>query len=335
MKTIKMQFGFRNGLYFCLALFLLVFPLAFDGGAADPAGDYPAKPIELVIHNAPGSSTDAFARLITDIIQQEKFLSQPVVVTSKVGGSGGVAMGYVFEKKGNPYVMLQTASVTIATPLLEKLPYNYKSFTPISCLCVDGSILVVRGDSPFKTIDDLIAEARKRPKELIQGCSSIQGYESLMGQAIQKAADVQWNIIPFKGGGQAILNLLGGHVTFSMEGPAEIREHVRVGKLRPLLAGAPQRYLEFPDVPTMEEKGLGKPISSIRGHVGPPDMPDFAVKKLRAVFKKVGENERFVKYATQAGMQIRSLDPADFGKYLAEENDRVTSVLSAMDLIKK
>lgn len=334
MKKNAMGFALRNGLFLGLIIYLLILPLAIDCRAADPADRYPSRPIEFVLHVGPGSSSDRFARVLGDIIQKEKILSQPTVIVNKQGGGAAAAMGYLYEKKADPHVVMIVSSVYITTPILEALPYNYKTFTPIANLCYDASMLVVRSDSPFKTIDDLIAEARKRPKDLIQGCSSLSGYESLMGRVIQMETGVQWNTIPFRGG-QSLVNLLGGNVDFIFESPVDISEHVRAGKIRPLLSGSLTRFSEFKDVPTMEEKGLGKGIPSYRGVVGPPDMPEYAVKKLVAAFKKVTESERFQKYLDGTAGKLLYLGPAEYIKLQEELTNQQQGLLSEMDLIKK
>jgi putative tricarboxylic transport membrane protein len=336
MKNDRSKYRLLAGLFLRFVICSLMLIVAVDDGkAANPADSYPSRQIEVVVHTGPGSSSDTFGRMLTESVQREKAFSQPMAVVNKTGGSGAVQLAYVFERKANPHVVLIASSVFVTTPLVEKLPYNYKSFTPIANVCVDGSLLVVRSDSPYKTIDDLIADAKKRPKELIQGGSSLAGFESMMGRAVQKAMGVQWNFIPLASGPETIVSLLGGHVNFIFASPADIRDHVRAGKMRPLLAGAPKRYTEFNSVPTMEEKGMGKAMASYRGVVGPPDMPEYAVKKLEAAFKKAAESAPFKKFLDDTVMQPLWLGPAEYAKLLEDESARVKGWLTEMDLLKK
>jgi putative tricarboxylic transport membrane protein len=259
-----------------------------------------------------------------------------MVVVHKQGSGAGIALAYVFERKANPHVVLAVGSNSfLATPMREKVPYTYKSFTPICNLIADGSVLVVRSDSPFKTVDDLIAEARKRPKKLNQAGSSFVSNESLMGKSIQKVKGVQWDYISFAGDGEATIAVLGGNADFQFVNPSGIVEHVKAGKLRVLLNGAPQRYDAFKDVPTIKEAGLGDPIILYRGIAGPPDIPESAVKKLEAAFKKATENPQFKKYVDESLMQPFWQPSKEYSKFLDEENLRFKGWLDELGLLKK
>jgi len=214
------------------------------------------------------------------------------------GVAGLLPAAYLFERKGNPHIVYLVVSGTfIMTPLMEKVPYNYKSFTPIANLIVDGSVLVVRSDSPFRTADDLIAEARKRPNDLIMGGSSFTNQETMTARNIQKLKGVQWRFISFaRGDVEALLNLQSGNIHFALVNPSTVLDYVRAGKVRLLLAGAPYRFPQFKDVPTMKESGFGDPILAYRGVVGTPNMPDYAARKIEVTFKKVTESNRFKKF---------------------------------------
>jgi putative tricarboxylic transport membrane protein len=337
MKKDDRHLAVQNRLLLCITAFLILIIIAVDSKAANPSADYPSRPLELVVFREPGSSQDMMARRISDIIQKEKILNQPVYVSNKQGSNGAVAFSYVLEKKGNPHVILLIATANLlCTPMLEKLPYSYKSFTPIVGMTVDGGVLVVRSDSPFKTIDDLINEARKRPKELIQGGGSLTGYQSLMGLSMQKVKGVQWNFVSFAGGdNEAILNVLGGHVHFTFANPSTVLDYAQTGKLRVLVTAAPKRFPEYKDVPTLEEKGLGKPVLSNRGIIGSSNMPDYAVKKLELVFRKVMENDRYKSYLKDWMMQSSVMSSQEFSKFLDEDNDRYAGLLSGLGLLKK
>jgi len=318
----------------CVASFLVLLLVVAAGEAADPSAGYPSRPIEYVSHSKSGAHM-VIAQLLSDIIEKEKLLSQPVVCVEKPGSGGAKAQAYLFERKGNPHLVLGVGTTNfICGPLLSKLPFTYKSFTPICNTCVDGSVLVVRSNSPFKTINDLIAEAKKRPKELIQGGSSFTSNEGMMGRTMQQLKGVQWNFLSSKSEGEALLNVLSGDVHFAMLNPAEIIDHVGAGKLRVLLAASPMRYSEFKDTPTMAEAGLGIPLVTYRGIVGPPDMPDYAAKKLEAVFKKAKEHDRFKKYIKDSLMQPFWLSSDEYGKLLGKLGDEYKVILKELNLLK-
>jgi tripartite-type tricarboxylate transporter receptor subunit TctC len=223
----------------------------------------------------------------------------------------------------------------IGTTLLENLPYDIKSFTPIVNMAVDGSALAVKSNSPFKTVDDLIAEAKKRPKELIQGGSSFTSSRTLTGRLIQKVKGVQWNFISFKNEAEALINVLSGNVHFTITSPGVVLDHVRAGKVRVLLAAAPERYSQFKDAPTVKEAGLGEPIVIHHGILGSPNMPDYAVKKLEAAFKKVIDSDRFKKFIEDEVLQPAWMSTAEYTKLLKEETDRRKAFLIELNLLKK
>ncbi len=127
---------------------------------------------------------------------------------------------------------------------------------------------------------------------------------------------------------------LAGTVHFAFSNPTQARDHVRAGKMRVILAGAPNRYPEFNDVPTMKEAGMGEAIVSYRGFVGPPNMPDYAVKKLEAVFKKVMENDRFKKYMENGAQLLAWMSSQEYSKFLEKETDLWRVRLSELDLLK-
>jgi putative tricarboxylic transport membrane protein len=319
----------------CMTIFLMLFFMAVVGRTADPGADYPNKPIDYVVHVAPGAMHDIMGRLINDIMQKEKILSQPLVVVNKQGAGGTVAASYLLERKGNPYLVLavSTSSFLLA-PLLEKLPFNYKSFTPLCNLNAEGSVLVVRSDSPFKTIDDLIAYAQKRPKELLQGGGSPTSAGGIMGRSMQKVKGVQWSFISFKGDEEALLNVLSGNVHFIFLNPSEALEYVRAGKLKILLACTLDRLTQLTDIPTMQEAGLGYTYIPYRGIVGPPNMPDYAVKKLEAAFRKVMYSDRYKKYLEDKVVQPAWMSSQEYSKFLEEENGRWRVRLPELNLLK-
>lgn len=291
--------------YFLFSCFL-VLSIMFVQSAycQDPGAKYPSRPIEYVTHVAPGGSMDIIGRVLAKAIEEKKIFDKRLVITYKRGSGGAVSYGYTLEKKGNPHLVLAVTSGSFTgTPVRNKLPYTFRNFTPICNILSDGAVLVVRKDSPFKSVDDIIAEAKKRPKQLNQGGPSFTSNESMMGRFIQKNAGVEWNFISFSGDVEAIMNVLGGNVDFAFCNPYGIVEHVKAGKLRVLLTGAPSRYEAFPDVPTIKEVGLGEPITTLRGFVGPPDMPQYAQKKLEWGLKKAFESERFTKFRKDVIMQ--------------------------------
>jgi putative tricarboxylic transport membrane protein len=195
--------------------------LASGAVANGQEDNWPDRPIEFVVTTAAGTGSDIISRLIADVVQQEKLLPQPIVVVNKPGSGGSVAMPYVFEKKGDAYTVLVGASDTIlSTPQRTEVPYTYKSFKPIANLAADGSLVVVRADSPYKTIDDLFADAKARSEEIMQGGGSYAGTDGINYELLQKATGAKWNFVSFQGSGpESLLNLINGSVDFVTPNP--------------------------------------------------------------------------------------------------------------------
>lgn len=324
----------RREFIFCVILASLML-FSTSANSADPAASYPSKPIEYVTHVGPADSMGMIGQLIVDIVHKEKVLPQPVFVTQKPGAGMAMAFAYMYEKRGDAHIVGGVpARLVIATPLRVKVPYNYKDFAPIANLCVEGSVIVVNPKSPYKTINDLINEARKRPNEITQSGLSLVSNEGLMGIAMQKIAGVRWKFVSFKTEAEAVSNVLGLNMDFTFTNPSTIIEHVRAGTLRVILVGTARRYEAFPDAPTIKEAGLGDPLMSYRGLMGPPEMPAYAVKTLEAAARKILDSGLFKKFFDQTLMQPEWMNTAEYGKFLDEQHPLIKQQLIDSGIIK-
>ncbi len=288
------------------------------------SAEYPSRPVEIVTHSAPGGPNNLIAHLIAEVVQKEKILPQPVFVTLKPGSGMAAAFSYLFEKKGEDHLWAVTSNgLILGTPLRVKLPYTYRNFTPIANICVDGSVMIVSAKSPYKTMDDVLAAAKKSPNKLAQGGSSITSNEAMMGKVMQKIKGVQWKFVSFAGEMEAATNVMGGNIDFAFLNPSSVLEHVRAGNLRVVLAASTKRYKAFPDVPTVQEAGLGKPQISYRALMGPPEMPQHAVKTLETAAKKIVESAQFKKYMDQSMMQEEFMDAKKLAAFWEEDEKLV------------
>lgn len=286
------------------------------------SAEYPSRPIEIVTHSAPGGPNNLIAHLIADIVPKEKILPQPVFVTRKAGSGMAKGFSYLLEKKGEDHLWAMTTNgLILGTPLRVKVPYNFKSFTPISNLCVDGSVMIVSAKGPYKTIDDVFDAAKKNPNKLAQGGSSITSNEAMMGKVMQNIKGVQWKFVSFKGEMDAAIAVMSGDIDFAFLNPSSVLEHVRAGNLKVTLAISTKRYKDFADIPTITELGLGKAQISYRALVGPPDMPQYAVTALEAAAKKIVATEQFQKYLDQSMMQEEYMDAKKLAAFW-EENEK-------------
>lgn len=316
-------------------LLLIVSAVAPGAGTALGAGQYPEKPITLIVHAGPGGGGDIFARTLASSAEKDKLLPRPLVVENKPGGSGGVAYAYVAGKKRDPYYLVTAVPNMLTTPLMGLTPVGLKDFTPIANLAFDEYMLIVNAASKYRTMKEIISDAKANPKKLTVGGSQLGGADSVCTYLIQKAAGVEFNYIAFNSGGEANAAILGGHVNMAMTNPGEALELYRGGKVRILGIFSDKRLAAAPEVPTMKESGVNATYVAFRGISAPANIPADARKVLEAALSKYTKTEIFKKYCADNMLSEAWMDGAAFGKFLDEWNGKYTIILRDMGLAKK
>jgi putative tricarboxylic transport membrane protein len=260
---------------------------------------------------------DVMSRIIADIVQQEGLLSEPIVVVNKPGAGGGAMRGYLLEHRGDPHrFMASPVNTLLQLPLTENLPYTYKDFTPLANMVFDGSLLVVSASSPYKTFEDLIADARARPGQLNMSITSLTGSNGTMARQIMRTSGVEYELVTFASNPESVVAVINGTVDFTLANPGNVREHILAGTLRPLLTASSVAYPGELAAPLMEESGVGEPRVSYRGFFGPPEMPDYAQAKIEGMLKAVYESQRFKDYMAENYMTPGFVPSAEFGPLL-------------------
>lgn len=303
-------------------------------GCGQAATKFPEKSITLIVQSGAGGGSDIFARTLASGFDKEKILSQPIVVENKAGGSGAVAFAYTAGKKGDPYYIQTAVANFLTTPLQGLSQVTYKDFTPIANFAFDEYVVLVRADSKFQNMKDIVAAAKDKPKEVKVGGSELGASDSIATYLLEKAAGVKFNYIVFTGGGDATANLLGGHVDMVVGNPGEALEMVKAGKVRALGVFAEKRLAGWPDLPTMKEQGIDVTYVQNRGIVAPGNLPADARKVLQDAMKKYYEGETFKKYTKDNFLTESWMDGETFGKWLDSENTRYAGILKEMGLIK-
>lgn len=304
--------------------------------AAAPASSWaPSKAVEFVVHTNPGDGIDLMLRTLQDIISKEKWVTQTINVMNKSGGSGATAMGYVATKAGDPHYLITTQPSGITTPLRNKLNVSYKDFTPVSMIMTEPVVAVVKHDSPFKTMKELIEEAKKAPKKVSMGTGVMGASDTIFAHKIEKAAGVQFNIIPSSGGGgENMVKLLGGNVDFIAVNPSEAMGQVDAKKVRLLAISSDKRSPYIPDVPTLKEQGVNATHTSFRGMLGTKDMPADAVKFWEDTFKKTVATDAWKKFLKDNVIEDYYMPGKELGAFLVEEEKIYKEILDAMGLLK-
>jgi putative tricarboxylic transport membrane protein len=317
------------------ALFLVVLFVALGAGNALGAGKYPEKPITLIVHAGAGGGSDIFSRTLASSVEKDKLLPQPIVVENKPGGSGGIAFAYVATKKKDPYYILTAVTSFLTTPLMGITPVGLKDFTPIANFAFDEYMLMVNPKSKYKSVKDILADAKANPKKITVGGTQLGSSDSICAYLVEKAAGVQFNYVVFNGGGEVNAALLGGHIDMAVSNPGEALELSKAGKVILLGVYSDKRLPGAPDVPTMKEQGVNVTYVQNRGLVAPADIPADARKVLEQAFANYMKTAIFKKYVTDNMLSEAWMDGETFGKWLEKENEKYAVIVKDMGLIKK
>ena len=315
-----------------MALIALIVPLGTPDVA--PAAGFPDKPITLIVHASAGGGSDIFARTLAAAFEKDKILPQPVVVENKPGGSGAIAFAYVAGKKGDPHFLLTAVTSFLTTPILRKLPVGYKDFTPIANFAFDDYMLIVRTDAKYKSMRDVVEDAKARPQKITVGGTQLGSSDSVCAYLIEKAAGVKFNYVVFNSGGEVNAALLGGHIDLAVANPGEALELSRAKKVRSLGVYSEKRLEDAPDVPTMKEQGIDAIYVQNRGLVAPGGIPADARKVVEEAMLHYTKTDAFKKYVKDNMLSTAWMDGATFGSWLDREHARYADLLKEMGLLK-
>jgi tripartite-type tricarboxylate transporter receptor subunit TctC len=275
------------------------------------AQGYPNKPIRLLVGYAPGGSAEAGARPLARVL--EPLLGQPLIFEYRPGNAGGVAMEFMARAPNDGYTLyyFDSGPLTVA-PHLAKVGYNnLTSFTHLGHVCGSGSLLVVHPSTPFRSVQDVLDLSKRDPNKWSYGTSGVGGPHHLSGEYFKSVTGAQLLHVPYKGGGPAMTDLMGGQIPmlFSSLGPAV--GAVKSGKIRALAVTSLTRSAAFPDVPTMDELGLkGFDSTAWYGLLGPAGLPREAVERLTSALAKAGADKDLIARINATGCDTEILPPA-------------------------
>ena len=303
----------RGRVILVLATLLVVVPF----NQAYPQS-YPTKNVSLMVAYPAGGSTDVGARIVASLAEKE--LGQPIIVLNKAGAGGQV--GWTELAKQRPdgyyigYVNMPVMNAAILDPE-RKTTFGIDSFTPIINQVFDLSVIYAKPDSPYKSIKEVINEARKRPGEVKAGSTGMFSDDHLAILMLEKMEKVKFRIVQFDGDTTQLTALLGGQIDVSFMNIGGLQPRVKAGQMRPLLVLDKERSKFYPDVSSSAEAGYPQLIfSSTRGIVGPKGMPDPVVKKLQAVFKKAMDHPEHLEKMEKAGLGLKVMLGEEYGIYI-------------------
>jgi putative tricarboxylic transport membrane protein len=298
---------------------------------------YPSKTVEVVVPYAPGGGTDNLMRMITGIMEENKWSPVPLNVANRAGGSGAVGFNYLINKKGDAHVIAGATPMIVSGKIEGRLPGNHRdAMTILMIVAIDELMLSVRNESPFKTVDDFVKAARAKPGGLTIGGTATFSEDHIFTFLFEQAAKIKVKYVPFNSGGEVTAALMGGHIDAAAMNPNEVQAQVEAGKATNLAVAAKKRLADAPNVPTFAERGYEFYWEQMRGVVGPANMAPEAVKWWQDALKKVTETKKWQEtYIKRNLLTPTQWVGEDANKYLDSLNGKYEAALGALGAIKK
>jgi len=289
----------------------------------------PTRPVEIVVHSALGGGSDVFARAVVEMMEKEKLVDQALRVVNKTAGASIEAMEYLVQKKGDDHTIAVFTNTWVATPLTSKeAKYSVKDLTPVVRLVLEPTIAVVRADSPYKTMNDFVAAAKKDPMALKQAGGSATAIESLTGLLVQSATGAKWTFISTPAIKDRIANLLSNNVQIIIPQPQDVNEYIAAGKMRPIAAFTEKRLAVLPDLPTIKEQGIAMPIiANARGILAPPGVRREAVAYWEDLFARLAATRSWKQYLEENQVEDVFLKGPALGPFFDEQIALMRTVL--------
>ncbi len=329
-----MKAGFARGTV--VSLFICFLIVSF--WPAQAASQWkPNKPVEFIVPAGTGGGADVMARFISPLIEKYKLSPKPFIVINKSGGAGAEGFMYVKGKKGDGNVVVVTLSNLFTTPLATGVPFNWKDLTPLSRLALDYFVLWVNAGSPYKTAKEYLDAVKKEPGKFLMGGTGTAQEDQIITIMIEQAFGVKFTYVPFKGGGDVAVELVGNHTNSTVNNPSEAVSHWKAGRLRPLAVIDSQRIAlpEWEKIPTMKEAtGIDLSYLMLRGIFAAPgikkEQQDFYI----GVLQKVTEAPEWKKYISDNGLKAAFVTGTDYTKWLEEQEGKHKEYLKKGGLIK-
>ncbi len=301
--------------------------LVLAGTGLASAQDYPTRPVRLIIPFPPGGSNDVVGRLIA--IKLGDRLGKQVVVDNRSGAGGVIGTEVVAKSPPDGYTLLIVSIAHAVNPWLYKLNYDpIKDFAPVGLLAKGSNVLVVHPSLPVRSVADLIALAKKQPGDLQYASAGIGSFQHLGGELFKLMSGVDMLHVPFKGGGPAMIDVVGGHTKVMFSSMVQTVPHIHSGKLRALGTGGLQRSPVLPDVPTIAEAGVpAYEAVNWWGMVAPVGTPKAIIDKLNTELEAVQNAPEVQKQFALEGGETVAMKPAVFGAYMVSEMNKWEKVV--------
>ena len=296
----------------------------------------PTKPVEFVVPAGTGGGADQMARLIQGIVIKHKLMKEPLIVVNKSGGAGAEGFLSVKEAKGDPHKIIITLSNLFTTPLATGVPFNWKDMTPVAMLALDQFVLWTNADEPYKNAKDYIAAVKAAgPNNFKMAGTGSKQEDQIITVGLEKATATKFIYVPFKGGGEVAVQLVGGHIDSTVNNPIEAEGHWRAGKLRALCV-MDKVKMPYPakltptqswqDVPTCASAGLPVDYVMLRGIFMAPGVTPEQVTYYLDLLKKVRALPEWKDFMEKGAFNQTALSGPEFVEWLGK-NEQMHRVL--------
>ena len=305
----------------------------------------PTKPVEFVVPAGTGGGADQMARLIQGIVIKHKLMKEPLIVVNKSGGAGAEGFLSVKEAKGDPHKIIVTLSNLFTTPLATGVPFNWRDMTPVSMMALDQFVLWVNSETPYKTGKDYLdaVKAGGASKFKMGGTGSKQE-DQILTVGIEKASGTKFIYIPFKGGGEVAVQLVGKHVDSTVNNPIEAVAQWRAGQLRALCVFDDKRMpykakvtdkLSWNDIPTCKESGVPTDYVMLRGVFMAPGVSADQLAFYVNMLKKVRETPEWKDYMEKGAFNQTAMSGEEFGAWLGKAENMHRDLMKEAGFIAK
>ncbi|WP_284420615.1 MULTISPECIES: tripartite tricarboxylate transporter substrate binding protein [unclassified Bradyrhizobium] len=312
--------------------------VAFAAGVALAIGSIPAvaawepvRPVEFIVPAGTGGGADQMARTIQGIVTKHNLMKQPLVVINKSGGAGGEGFLDVKSSAGNPHKIIITLSNLFTTPLATGIPFSWKDLTPVAMLALDEFVLWVNAEKPYTSAKDYLDAVKQASGTLKMGGTGSKQEDQIITVAMEKATGAKFTYIPYKGGGEVAVQLVGNHVDSTVNNPIEAVAQWRGGKVRPLCVfdDKPMSYDEqitdgkaWKDIPTCKSQGLDIEYLMLRGIFMSPRATKDQIDYYVELFKKVRETPEWQDFMKTGAFNTSFMTGADYAKWVETEEKR-------------
>lgn len=305
----------------------------------------PTKSVEFVVPAGTGGGADQMARLVQAIITKNNLMKQPMVVINKGGAAGAEGFLDVKGSKGDPHKIIITLSNLFTTPLATGVPFNWKDLTPVKMMALDQFILWVNAETPYKTAKEYADAAKAAGAgKLKMGGTGSKQEDQIITVALEKITGAKFTYIPYKGGGEVAVQLVGKHVDSTVNNPIEAVEQWRAGKLRALCVfdDKPMPYKNkvtptqsWSDVPTCKSQGVDVDYQMLRGIFMAPGVTKEQTSYYVDVLKKVTETPEWKEFMEKGAFDQKNMVGDEFTKWVAKEEQRHQSLMSEAGFLAK